>query len=106
MSCREPQAAGCTALVADIERRAHEHNLSRLHRRSSLTAEPFFLALGYESVERGESTIAAGVTMKAVTMRKALTQADVPITHGRGQYLVAVFLPPLPRLLAVAVGDP
>jgi putative acetyltransferase len=61
-----------SALVVEIERIAREHRLDHLHVESSLTAEPFYTALGYEIERRGDLTIAPGVGMAAVRMRKDL----------------------------------
>src|SRR5262249_13914583 len=61
-----------SAIVAEIERIAREHGLAHLQLESSVTAEPFYSALGYEIVERGEHVIAPGVPMAAVKMRKRL----------------------------------
>jgi putative acetyltransferase len=61
-----------TALVAEIERLAREHGLVELQLQASLTAEPFYAALGYRVVERGELVLAPGVPMAAITMRKTL----------------------------------
>jgi putative acetyltransferase len=61
-----------TALVAEIERLACEHGISELYLESSVNAEPFYSALGYRVEKRGEHTIAPGVSMAAVKMRKAL----------------------------------
>jgi GNAT superfamily N-acetyltransferase len=60
------------AIVAEIERLAHEHGLRELHLESSVTAEPFYVALGYRVERRGEHRIAPGVAMAAITMRKDL----------------------------------
>ena len=54
------------------ERIARGAGLDGLTLQSSITAEPFYSALGYEVVSRGELTIAPQLTMAAVTMRKAL----------------------------------
>jgi putative acetyltransferase len=61
-----------TALVAEIERIAREHGLDHLTLESSVTAEPFYTALGYGVEKRGEHRIAPGVNMTAITMRKEL----------------------------------
>jgi len=61
-----------SALVTEIERIAHEHGLDHLQLESSITAEPFYSALGYEVESRGELFIAPGVPMTAVRMRKRL----------------------------------
>ena len=39
---------------------------------ASLNAEPFYAALGYEAVERGEHVLRSGLRMAAVKMRKNL----------------------------------
>jgi len=61
-----------TAIVAEIERIAREHGLVDLRLESSLTAEPFYVALGYQVEERGELILAAGLPMPAITMSKQL----------------------------------
>jgi putative acetyltransferase len=61
-----------TAIVAEIERTAREHGLTFLRVTSSLTAEPFYSALGYIVEERGEFLLRPGIPMAAVTMRKEL----------------------------------
>jgi len=61
-----------SALVAEIERIAHEHGLDYLQLESSVTAEPFYAALGYHVESRHEHLLAPGVPMAAVTMRKRL----------------------------------
>jgi putative acetyltransferase len=61
-----------SALVAEIERIAHEHGLDYLQLESSVTAEPFYAALGYHVESRHEHLLAPGVPMVAVKMRKRL----------------------------------
>jgi putative acetyltransferase len=61
-----------SALVREIERIAREHGLDHLHLDASINAEPFYSALGYEVVERGEHVWPSGQRMEAVMMRKAL----------------------------------
>jgi len=61
-----------SAIVAEIERIAREHRLDHLQLESSVTAEPFYAALGYRVEGRGELRIAVGVSMRAIGMRKAL----------------------------------
>ena len=61
-----------TALVREIERIAREHGLSHLSLESSVTAEPFYRALGYVVVERGELVLAPGISMAAIKMQKQL----------------------------------
>src|SRR5919201_2530351 len=60
-----------TAIVNEIERIARGDGLNSLTLQSSIMAEPFYSALGYEVVSRGELTIAPQLRMAAVTMRKA-----------------------------------
>jgi len=61
-----------TAIVAEIERIARDHGLRELHVESSLTAEPFYAALGYRVENRSELRIAPDVSMAAIMMRKEL----------------------------------
>jgi putative acetyltransferase len=70
-----PHAArrGCgSALVAEIERLAREHGLTRLELAASLNAEPFYAAHGYEARERSEVVLTNGHRMPAVWMWKNL----------------------------------
>jgi len=46
--------------------------LDYLRLESSLTAEPFYQALGYRIEARGELMIASGVPMAAITMSKRI----------------------------------
>jgi putative acetyltransferase len=61
-----------TALVAKIEEIAREHRLDHLELESSITAEPFYSALGYQVESRGELFLLPDVPMAAVKMRKRL----------------------------------
>ena len=61
-----------SALVAKIEQIAREHGLEYLELESSITAEPFYAALGYQVESLGELFIAPGVPMAAIKMRKRL----------------------------------
>jgi putative acetyltransferase len=61
-----------SAIVAYIEHLARDHGLDHLHLESSITAEPFYAALGYVAEDRGEVLIAPDVPMAAVRMRKRL----------------------------------
>ena len=61
-----------SALVAQIERLAREHGLDHLELESSVTAEPFYAALGYHAESRHDHLLAPGVPMAAVRMRKRL----------------------------------
>ena len=62
------------AVVAEIERIAREQKLDYLRLESSLTAEPFYAALGYRVEARGALMIAPGVPMAAITMSKRLAK--------------------------------
>ena len=61
-----------SAVVSEIERIAREHHLDHLELESSITAERFYSALGYQVEGRGEHVLAPGVPMAAVKMRKRL----------------------------------
>ena len=61
-----------SALVSEIERIAREHGVTCLHLDSSITAEPFYRALGYEVQESGEHILSSGERMACVKMRKRL----------------------------------
>jgi putative acetyltransferase len=61
-----------TALVKEIERIAIERGVKRLHLDASLNAEPFYLAMGYEVVERGEHLLNSGQPMACVKVAKNL----------------------------------
>lgn len=63
------------AIVAAIEGIAREQGLAFLQLESSVTAEPFYAALGYRVEERGERPIGPDVLMAAVKMRKELVLA-------------------------------
>ena len=65
-------AALARAIVAEIERIAREHKLDYLRLESSLTAEPFYAALGYRIEARGALMIAPVVPNAAITMSKRL----------------------------------
>jgi len=70
-----PEAArrGCgSALVKEIERLAKENGITRLELASSLNAEPFYAAHGYEVRERSHVVLANGHRMAAVWMAKTL----------------------------------
>jgi len=60
------------AIVAEIERLARERALTHLQLESSITAEPFYAALGYRVEHRGELALAPGLRMAAIRMRKPL----------------------------------
>ena len=61
-----------TAIVREIERIAKQHGLEQLHLDASINAEPFYAALGYDVVGRGEHVWTSGERMEAVMMRKVL----------------------------------
>jgi putative acetyltransferase len=62
-----------SALVKEMERIARDRGLTHLELHASVNAEPFYAALGYEAVERGEHVLRSGLRMAAVKMRKTLT---------------------------------
>jgi putative acetyltransferase len=62
-----------SAIVSRIECIARDHGLAHLNLDSSVTAEPFYSALGYIVRERDEHIRASGVRMPCVRMHKALT---------------------------------
>lgn len=61
-----------SALVRQIERIARHNGLTYLQLDSSVTAEPFYLAHGYEVYQRSEHTLRSGRGMACVKMEKAL----------------------------------
>lgn len=61
-----------TALVTEIERIAKARGLTRLDLESSINAEPFYAALGYTVVGRGEHVFRSGIRMAAARMRKVI----------------------------------
>lgn len=61
-----------SALLHEIERVAREHGLAFLELDSSVTAEPFYEAYGYDAREHGEHVLPSGQRMACVKMRKAL----------------------------------
>jgi putative acetyltransferase len=69
-----------TALVREIQRIAVERGVRRLHLDASLNAEPFYLAMGYEVVERGEHVLNSGQVMACVRMAKELTSRETAST--------------------------
>lgn len=62
-----------TALVEAIEGMARERGLTHLRLQASLTAEPFYTALGYVAERRRKLRLAPGIAMAAVSMRKPLS---------------------------------
>jgi putative acetyltransferase len=61
-----------SALVARIEQIARDDGLTYLHVDSSVTAEPFYRALGYGVRERGEHVRRSGLRMLCVKMHKSI----------------------------------
>lgn len=61
-----------TALVLEIERLARKAGLTELQLLASVTAEPFYAALGYHVEARTEHVLRSGQPMVAVKMRKRL----------------------------------
>ena len=62
-----------SALVSRIEQIASQHGLKYLELASSITAEPFYASLGYESLERSEHVMSTGGRMACVKMRKQIS---------------------------------
>jgi len=64
---------GCgSALVREIERTARDNKLTRLTLHASLNAEPFYVALGYDVLERTEVVLPNDHPMAVVRMGKNL----------------------------------
>jgi GNAT superfamily N-acetyltransferase len=61
-----------TALVTEIEAIARTSGLDHLELAASLNAEPFYAALGYSVLKRGEVVLGNGFPMDAVWMKKTL----------------------------------
>ena len=61
-----------SALIWELEQEARRRNLTNLDVDSSVTAEPFYAAHGYEIRERGEHILDNGLPMACVKMRKNL----------------------------------
>jgi len=61
-----------TAIVVEIERIARQHGLGYLQLESSLNAEPFYSAMGFEVQERGHLLLRPQLAMAAIKMRKQL----------------------------------
>ena len=69
-----------SALVRKLEQVAREQGLAFLGFDSSVTAAPFYEALGYENREAGEHVLASGQRMACVKMRKALSPPNTDNT--------------------------
>jgi putative acetyltransferase len=63
-----------SALVTEMERLATEHGLAEIRLVASINAEPFYLAKGYQVVERVEHRLRSGQRMAAVKMQRRLRQ--------------------------------
>jgi putative acetyltransferase len=61
-----------SAVVKEIEWLAVGHGLAEIRLTASINAEAFYLAQGYEVVERIEHVLRSGQRMAAVTMRRGL----------------------------------
>jgi putative acetyltransferase len=61
-----------SAIVREIERIAKAEGLTKLTLQASVNAEPFYAALGYQIVERGDHVLRGGQRMAAVKMIKSL----------------------------------
>nr|QCL09344.1 acetyltransferase domain protein [Rhizobium rhizogenes] len=72
-----PKAAGKgvgKALVVELERAAKQEGLAILRLNSSLTAHPFYEAMGYQTESRGEHVLGSGQRMSCIHMTKKLTR--------------------------------
>ena len=58
------------AIVKELERIGKAEGLGYFHLHATITAEPFYNALGYASLERIEHATLGGLPMAAVSMRK------------------------------------
>jgi len=65
-----------SAILREIERVARGQGVAVLKADSSLTAEPFYRANGYEFCGRGEHVLNSGARMACVKMRKNLAARD------------------------------
>jgi putative acetyltransferase len=61
-----------SAIIGEIERIALKNGVTFLQMDSSVTAEPFYKALGYEVLEYGQHILQSGHPMACVKMRKFL----------------------------------
>ena len=61
-----------TAIVRELERIAANHGITHLELHATITAEPFYRHLGYQSVEKIRHVTSTGVTMDAIRMSKRL----------------------------------
>jgi len=59
-------------LIRRLEQAAGERGITALHLHSSVTAHPFYTAMGYETLEWGEHVLGSGLSMACVFMRKDL----------------------------------
>ncbi|MCM5551671.1 GNAT family N-acetyltransferase [Pleomorphomonas sp. NRK KF1] len=59
-------------IVAELEQIARSRGVLRLWVDSSLTAEAFYMRLGYSVRQRGEHILGNGIAMACVTMEKTL----------------------------------
>ena len=94
-----------TAIVREIERLVGDSGLRGLELNASIKAEPFYAALGYDSVERGEHVLRSGVRMAVVKMAKRLGEPDLaesgpapPLRATRGVVSRGGIEPPTRRL--------
>lgn len=65
-----------SAILREIERIALENGVTFLQMDSSVTAEPFYKAMGYEVLEYGEHVLYRGPRMDCVRMGKVLRPRD------------------------------
>jgi putative acetyltransferase len=67
-----------SALLAEIERRALQRGLTRLHGAMSLNAVPFYLRAGFRPRPGPERLVAAGVPVPVLRMEKDLRAVTRP----------------------------
>lgn len=60
------------AIVAELEAIGREAGLRELFLDSSITAEQFYLRLGFQAQEKGEHILSSGRPMACIKMRKEL----------------------------------
>jgi putative acetyltransferase len=66
-----------SAILRRLEEIAAVQGVRQLHLNSSLNAEPFYLAQGYEPMERSLHQLSGGMVMACVKMTKTLSAVAV-----------------------------
>lgn len=62
-------------LLSVVEKKAQTRNIKKLKLSSSLTAIPFYSALGYEAIEYSHHKLRSGVQIPCAVMRKYLRRS-------------------------------